>query len=78
MLFRSSIIQRGTDGHRLPFDLGRYRLSAHSRSANKRKSVMDTWIIYREFSKLPIWRAALWWTIYVWNSFWLYRRARPR
>jgi glycosyltransferase involved in cell wall biosynthesis len=73
-----SIIERGINGHRLPLDLGRYRLSANSRSANKRKSVMDTWRIYREFSKLPVLRAALWWTIYVWNSFWLYQRARPR
>lgn len=73
-----SIIQQGIHGHRLPFDLGRYRLSAHSRSSNKRKAVTDTWIIYREFSKLPVARAAIWWTIYVWNSFWLYKRARPR
>jgi glycosyltransferase involved in cell wall biosynthesis len=72
-----SIIRQGQTGHRLPADLGRYRLSAHSRSSNKRKSVIDTWKIYREFSKLPPMRAALWWTQYVWNSIWLYRRARP-
>jgi hypothetical protein len=72
-----SIIQKGVKGHRVPFDLGRYRLSAHSRSANKRKSVMDTWKIYREFSKLSLFRAAYWWTIYIWNTFWLYRRSRP-
>lgn len=73
-----SIIQRGVRGHRLPLDLGYYRLSANSRSANKRKSIMDTWKIYREFSKLSLLRASLWWTIYIWNSFWLYRRSRPR
>jgi glycosyltransferase involved in cell wall biosynthesis len=73
-----SIIQRGINGYRLPYDLGRYRLSANSRSANKLKSVSDTWIIYREFSKLSRFRAAFWWTIYIWNSFWLYRHARPR
>jgi teichuronic acid biosynthesis glycosyltransferase TuaG len=73
-----SIIQKGICGHRLPVDLGYYRLSANSRSANKRKSIMDTWKIYREFSKLSLLRAALWWTIYIWNSFWLYRHARPR
>jgi len=73
-----SIIQQGVNGHRLPFDLGRYRLSANSRSANKRRAVIDTWKIYREFSGLSVTRAALWWTIYIWNSFWLYRYARPR
>jgi len=73
-----SIIQRGENGHRLPADLGRYRLSPSSRSSNKRKAVIDTWRIYRKFSKLPLMRAALWWTLYIWNTFWLYRRARPR
>jgi glycosyltransferase involved in cell wall biosynthesis len=73
-----SIIQQGQLGYRLPADLGRYRLSANSRSSNKRRAVIDTWRIYREFSKLPPMRATLWWLQYVWNSFWLYRRARPR
>jgi glycosyltransferase involved in cell wall biosynthesis len=73
-----SIIQQGVNGRRLPADLGRYRISANGRSSNKRKAVIDAWRIYREFSKLPFMRAALWWTFYVWNSFWLYRRARPR
>jgi hypothetical protein len=53
-------------------------LSANSRSSSKRKAVTDAWKIYREFSRLPLMRAALWWSLYVWNSFWLYRRARPR
>jgi glycosyltransferase involved in cell wall biosynthesis len=73
-----SIIQGGENGHRLPVDLGRYRLSAHSRSSNKRRAIIDTWRIYREYSKLPLTRAALWWTLYIWHSFWLYRRACPR
>jgi teichuronic acid biosynthesis glycosyltransferase TuaG len=73
-----SIIQQGENGHRLPIDLGRYRLSANSRSSNKRRAVIDTWRIYRKYSKLPLTQAALWWTLYIWNSFWLYRRARPR
>jgi len=58
-------------------DLGSYRLSANSRSSNKLKGVRDTWIIYRKISKLPPMVAALWWSQYVWNSIWLYRRARP-
>lgn len=71
------LIQHGELGHRLPADLGRYRLSANSRSSNKLKAVRDTWRIYREFSKLPRLRAFYWWIQYVWNSFWLYRHARP-
>jgi glycosyltransferase involved in cell wall biosynthesis len=73
-----NIIKQGENGHRLPADLGRYRLSAQSRSANKRRAVLDSWRIYRQFSKLSVPRAALWWTIYVWNSIRLYRYARPR
>jgi glycosyltransferase involved in cell wall biosynthesis len=73
-----NIIQQGENGHRLPADLGRYRLSEHSRSANKRRAAVDSWRIYRRFSKLPLMHATLWWTIYVWNSFWLYRYARPQ
>ncbi len=73
-----SIIERGENGHRLPYDLGRYRLSANSRSSNKVRAVKDTWKIYREYSKLSLPRAAYWWTLYIWNSYWLYRYARPR
>ncbi len=73
-----SIIRQGENGHRLPADLGRYRLSAHGRSSNKRRAVIDTWKIYRTFSHLSFAQAALWWTYYAWNSFWLYRYARPR
>ena len=73
-----SIIRQGENGHRLPADLGRYRLSADSRSSNKRRAVIDTWKIYRTFSHLSLAQAALWWTYYTWNSFWLYRYARPR
>jgi hypothetical protein len=73
-----SIIQQGQTGHRLPADLGRYRLPVNSRSSSKRRAATDAWKVYREYSKLPVLRAALWWTLYVWNSFWLYRHARPR
>jgi len=73
-----NIIRQGENGHRLPADLGRYRLSAQSRSSNKRRAVLDTWRIYRNLSKLSLPRAALWWTIYIWNSFRLYRYARPQ
>jgi peptidoglycan/LPS O-acetylase OafA/YrhL/glycosyltransferase involved in cell wall biosynthesis len=73
-----SLIRRGHLGHRLPADLGRYRLSPSSRSANKLNGAYNTWIIYREISRLPFLRAAYWWLQYAWNGFWLYRTARPR
>lgn len=72
------LIKQGHIGHRLPADLGRYRMSASSRSANKLVGAIDTWKIYRRFSKLSLLRAASWWTQYAWNSFWLHRYARPR
>jgi glycosyltransferase involved in cell wall biosynthesis len=73
-----SLLQRGYTGYRLPADLGRYRTSAGSRSANKLMGAMDTWRIYRNISKLSQARAASWWLQYAWNSFWLHRYARPR
>lgn len=73
-----SLIRRGHLGHRLPADLGRYRLSPKSRSANKLNGAYNTWLIYRDISKLPFLRAAIWWLQYAWNGFWLYRTARPR
>jgi len=73
-----SIIQQGHTGHRLPFDLGRYRLSPKSRSANKLGGALNAWRIYRNFSRLSLGRAASWWLQYAWNDFWLYRYARPR
>ncbi len=72
-----NIIQQWQPGHRLPADLGRYRLSAGSRSSNKLKAVRDTWNIYRQFSRLSLLCAFYWWVQYVWNSFWLYLHARP-
>ncbi len=73
-----SLIRYGHLGHRLPADLGRYRLSPKSRSANKLNGAYNTWLIYRDISNLPFLRAAIWWLQYAWNGFWLYRAARPR
>lgn len=73
-----SLVQGGHVGHRLPGDLGRYRISSHSRSANRIMGAVHTWKIYREKSKLPLLRASFWWVQYVWNSFWMHRRAAPR
>ena len=73
-----SLVNAGHIGHRLPADLGRYRLSLQSRSSNKLKAAIETWKIYRDASKLPRLRAAQWWVEYAWNGFWLHRYARPR
>jgi glycosyltransferase involved in cell wall biosynthesis len=73
-----SLIQRGYVGHRLPADLGRYRLSDQSRSSNKLIAAAQSWKIYRQASRLPPMLAALWWMQYAWNGFWLHRFARPR
>jgi glycosyltransferase involved in cell wall biosynthesis len=73
-----SLIQGGHTGHRLPADLGRYRLSRKSRSRNKFRSAAEVWRIYRQASGLSWTRAALWWVEYAWNGFWLYRHALPR
>ena len=72
-----TLIQNGHTGHRLPADLGRYRLSSTSRSANKLVAALQTWKMYREVSNLPLLRASMWWTEYAWNSFWLRRYAQP-
>jgi peptidoglycan/LPS O-acetylase OafA/YrhL/glycosyltransferase involved in cell wall biosynthesis len=73
-----SLIRSGHLGHRLPLDLGRYRLLPKSRSANKLNGAYNTWLIYREVSRLNFVHAAYWWLQYAWNGFWLYRWARPR
>jgi teichuronic acid biosynthesis glycosyltransferase TuaG len=72
------IIEQGHTGHRVPRDLGRYRLYDASRNANKLHAVYDTWLVYRNESKLPLPRAISWWTLYVWNTFRMYRDARPQ
>ncbi len=74
----ASIIKQGHTGHRLPADLGRYRLTAKSRSSNKLGGALNAWRIYRNFSNLPVAQALLWWTQYAWNTSWLYYHARPR
>ncbi len=72
------VIEQGHIGHRVPRDLGRYRVSESSRNANKLHAAYHTWLIYRYTSKLPLPRAISWWTMYVWNAFRMYRYARPQ
>jgi|GEM_PF-280950 glycosyltransferase involved in cell wall biosynthesis len=72
------LVRRGYVGCRLPKDLARYRLSASSRSSNKFTAAVAVWRVYRINEQLPLIKALSWWTQYAWNSFWMYRRARPR
>jgi teichuronic acid biosynthesis glycosyltransferase TuaG len=74
----SQLIASGHTGHRLPQDLARYRLSRKSRSGNKLQSAMNTWNLYRKFSKLSLCRTALWWLQYAWNAFWIHVQAAPQ
>jgi glycosyltransferase involved in cell wall biosynthesis len=74
----AEILRAGHIGHRLPADLARYRLSPQSRSANKLRCAIDAWHLYRNFSKLPLAHAALWWTQYTVNALALHLNARPR
>ncbi len=71
------IVKAGHVGHRLAYDLGRYRLSNGSRSANKLASALEVWRIYRTESGLPFHRALGWWLQYACNALRLHRRARP-
>jgi teichuronic acid biosynthesis glycosyltransferase TuaG len=72
------LLRQGHVGHRLPEDLGRYRLSAESRNGNRFASAVACWHIYRNESKLPWGRAVNWWAQYAWHAFWMHRRAVPR
>jgi teichuronic acid biosynthesis glycosyltransferase TuaG len=72
------LLRTGHLGHRLPEDLGRYRLSETSRNGNRIASAIACWRIYRNESKLPLGRALNWWAQYAWHAFWMHRRAVPR
>jgi teichuronic acid biosynthesis glycosyltransferase TuaG len=71
------ILKTGHVGIRLPKDLGRYRVSAQSRSGNKLAQAKSVWRIYRHIERLPFLTSALWWTQYSMNSVLMYRGARP-
>ena len=72
------LVRKGHVGHRLPEDLGRYRLSETSRNGSRLASAAACWRIYRNESKLPFGRALNWWTQYAWRAFWMHRRAVPQ
>ena len=73
-----ALIRAGHVGHRLPVDLGRYRLSLKSRSANKLEGAINAWHLYRRISGLTVLRTAFWWSQYAWNAFMLHLQAFPR
>jgi len=74
----AQLIRDGHTGHRLPADLGRYRLSRKSRSANKLTGAMNAWHLYRKISGLSMPLAAFWWSQYAMSAFTLHFMARPR
>ena len=73
-----AILQHGHSGHRLPEDLGRYRLTPASRSSNKLRAALAVWRLYRKVENLPVPKALSWWLQYVWNARQLYKRAEPK
>ena len=73
-----SLVRAGHLGHRVPLDLGRYRLLENSLGANKIEAALQVWRIYREVSKLSLSLAAWWWTQYAWNAFWQRCYASPK
>lgn len=71
------LVKGGHVGHRLPMDLARYRLTPHSRNANKAVSVLHTWSVYRQFSGLSWWRSSWWWLVYVLGAIRQYGSSLP-
>lgn len=53
------LLKRGFHCYGINEDLARYRIVAHSRSADKFESVLNTWRIYREVEGLSLPHAAL-------------------
>ena len=73
-----SIIKAGHQGHRLPLDLGRYRMSKKSRSSNKAKASKGLWQVLRIIENLPMAQAVAYFCSYAWGAFRLHRRAKPK
>jgi len=71
------VLRKGYIGHRLPEDLGRYRLSDRSRSSKKTIAAKAVWDLYRKYSRLSLPQCALFWSQYAWRAYWLHLHARP-
>jgi teichuronic acid biosynthesis glycosyltransferase TuaG len=71
------LIQQGHNGHRIPGDLGIYRLVANSRNTDKFGAAYEVWKIYRTIEGLPFFTAARFWLQYAWNSYWSRRQLLP-
>jgi glycosyltransferase involved in cell wall biosynthesis len=72
-----SLVRTGWLGHRLPLDLGRYRLALNSRNSNKLCAALEVWKTYRSVQDISYSKSALYWLLYAWYSFWLHLRSRP-
>ncbi|EHJ4093882.1 glycosyltransferase family 2 protein [Escherichia fergusonii] len=73
----SNLLNTGHVGHRIPYDLARYRLSKNTRSSNKLKAVRSVWYIYRHIELIPFSQSLFFWLQYCKNAFLLHRRAVP-
>lgn len=74
----AQLIRMGHPGRRVPEDLGRYRASGEGRNADKIGAAVECWRNYRRESRLPLLRAASWWSQYAWHAYWMHRRGAPR
>jgi teichuronic acid biosynthesis glycosyltransferase TuaG len=73
-----SIIKDGHQGHRLPLDLGRYRITKKSRSSNKLKAAKGLWQVLRIIENLTMTKAVAYFFCYSWGACILHFQARPR
>ncbi len=63
-----SILKQGYKAYGLNEDLARYRISANSISANKKRSAMWTWNIYRNTEKLSMIESMYYFSCYLLRS----------
>ncbi|EDU4329498.1 glycosyltransferase family 2 protein, partial [Salmonella enterica subsp. enterica serovar Johannesburg] len=65
----SDLLKRGYVGHRIPYDLARYRLSENTRSSNKLRAVKTVWHIYRKIELISFHKSLFFWIMYCKNAF---------
>lgn len=60
-----NLLKKDYKAYSVPEDLARYRLSKHSVSGDKKKSLVWTWKMYRESQGLSIWEAVFYFMTYI-------------
>lgn len=68
----------GRYGIRIAQDLALYRLQDNSRSSRRLRAVKSVWVIYRQFERIPVPRAAWFFACYLCDAIYLRLRGRPR